>query len=275
MSQVNISQIGVADRPSPSVWKNCPKTLLNDLGLGNFFHSEFLAVAPNTTAEDLVYDGLVLVGDTPVVVAANVTPVDIFHGRMDIETDGDDNDAWALFVQTMASFNINSAQRVWLEARVNLGAAADQGMFFGFAEEDGLDVDIVVDGGATVGGESMVGFSVLSGDTGAVNAVYGLDAGTTVTVLADASRSAVITAGGGTVADFPVADTYMKFGMYFDGRTTLRYFVDGHNVASVELDSSIFPNNVDMGPIWCLKTGTGAAVSGNIDWFRAAFQERY
>lgn len=274
MSQVNISQIGTADRPSPSIWKNCPKTLLNDLGLGNYVHAEFLAVNESAAAEGTIQDGFKLDGDAA-VVTSGILPVDINHGRIDIETDGDDNDAWALFMQTFAAFEISSGKRVWLEARVHLGAAADQGMFLGWAEEDGLDVDIVVDGGATVGGESMVGFSVLSGDTGAVNAVYGLDAGTTVTVLADASRSAVITAGGGTVADFPVADVYAKMGMYFDGKKTLRYFFDGHNVASVTLDSSIFPNNVDMGPIMCLKTGTAAAQSGNLDWFRAAFQESY
>lgn len=275
MSVANFEQIGPADKPSPSIWKSCRKQLLNDLGLGVYHHAEFLAVEDVSGAEGLTFDGMKLDGDTP-VVTSGILPVGIANGRIDIETDGDDNDAFALFAQTMAEFGIDSGNRVWIEARLHFGeAAADQAMFFGYAEEDGLNVDIVVDNGLTVGGQSMAGFSLLTGDTGAINCVYGLDADTTVTVLADASRSAVITAGGGTVADFPVADEYHKLGMSFNGKDRLSYFFDGHNVANATIASATFANDVQMGPIFVLKNGDGNARSANLDWFRFAYQNRY
>lgn len=274
MSVANFEQIGVADRPSPSIWKSCRKTLLNDLGLGTFFHAEFLGVVASATAEAETFDGMQLDGD-PATVSSGILPVDINHGRLDLETDGDDNDAWALFNQVEPQFVPNSGQRVWFEARVHLGdVTMDGGMFLGFVEEDGLSRDVVADDAAALVGQSLVGFQVLTADPNAIAAVYQLDAGTTVVVAADITNNVAITDGGGTVASL-VNDVYHKFGVTFDGRETVRFFVDGHDVASVVIDTTIFPNGVRMGACFGLKTGAIAAESANTDWIRWAFQERY
>lgn len=275
MSVANFSQIGVADRPSPSIWKSCRKTLLNDLGLGTFFHAEFMGVPSKAlvTAED-TFDGMQMIAD-PATVSSGILPVDVNHGRLDLETDGDDNDAWVLHNQIEPQFTVNSGQRVWFEARIHFGdASADAGMFLGLVEEDGLTLELVTDGGLTHVGQSFVGFTTISSAPTLVDAVYKLDAGTVVTVSADVTNNAAITAGGGTVAAL-ADDVYVKLGFEFDGRETVSFYVDGHKVATVVIDTTIFPNGVRMAAAFSYKTGTAAAQSANIDWMRWAFQERH
>ena len=89
------------------------------------------------------------------------------------------------------------------------------------------------------------------------------------------TNSSEFTNAGGTAKDFPVADAYTKFGLRFDGRQTLSYFVDGFEVSKLVLVNGTHADNVEMAPIIGLKTGSGAAVSGNISFARYAFQERF
>lgn len=274
MSVAKVFQAGAADQLSPSIWRDCRMSLLNDLGLGYFIHEQFHAVEQSDGLVGPCKQGDFQVEGDAAFVVANTLPVDLEGGRIDIETDGDDEDGAILFAQAMAQIVPNSGQKVWLEAMVALGAAADQGFFVGFAEEDGLDVDIVADEGVAPGTESQIGFVVLSGDTTAVDAIYQLDGDTHVTVLADVSNSTPFTNAGGTAADFPVADVYHKFGMRFDGRDQLQYFFDGHRVATVTIDTTIFPNGVLMGPAMAIKNHSGAAVSMNAQFFAAAYQKR-
>lgn len=249
-------------------------SLLNDLGLGTFVFNDFTGVDSGyaATATAVGMGQFQLEGDAAFVVS-NVLPVDIEGGRMDVETDGDDEDAFILFAQAFAQIVPNSGRKVWFEARVHLGAATDQGMFLGFAEEDGLDVDIVADEGVAPGTESQFGFAVLSGDQGAIDAIYQLDGGTAVKPLADVTQSTPYTDAGGTAANFPVADVYHKFGLRFDGKESLEYYADGFLVATLTIDTTVFPNGVLMGPAWALKTHTAAAVSGNISFIAAAYQK--
>ncbi len=274
MSVVKVSEAGAARQPSPSIWKDCRNQLLVDLGLGYYFHEEFLGANGSDGLTSGAAGQMAISGDAAYVQAPTL-PVDLLGGYQDIETDGDDEDGAAVFAQVMGQIVPNSGSKLWFEARVSLGAATDQGFFVGFAEQDGLDHDIIADEGVAPGNESQFGFSVLSGDTGAVNAMYQLDAGTAVNVLADVTQSTVYTTAGGTAANFPVADAFHKFGMKFDGQNILYYFADGYQVAALTIPAAtVFPSSVLVGPILALKNHSGAAVSMSIDWVRAAYQER-
>lgn len=269
MSQVRFAQAGAANQPSPSIWKDCPGERLVRDGTGYYFHEEFLggATGPFATAITGVgsHFSLTTVGAATVLAhkAAEL------GGWMDIETDGSDNDVWAIHTEPMAKIVLNSGQKVWIETHMEIGDAdGDQGFFFGFAEEAALTGAMVADDAGALIGESYVGFRILTGED-AIDFVYKLDAGTEVVVSSDVTLNALL------AAPLALADaTPFKLGMRFDGRETIQVFVDGVKIAELSLVSSTFPDNVNMGAIMTLKTGAAAAESAAIDWVRAGYQAR-
>ena len=70
-----------------------------------------------------------------------------------------------------------------------------------------------------------------------------------------------------------VAGTRRKFGMRFDGRSTIEVFVDGIRIQTLDVDSTIFPVNVNFGFVFAIKTGTAHRRSVAIDWIRVAYEE--
>ena len=278
-STANFSQIGDADKPSPSIWADCPKTLLNDLGLGYFFHEDFIG-GPTTstaTAATAVTPHMTLSADTATVLTHKSAET---GGYLDIETDGDDNDAAALFTQQLGTITANSGKKFWLEARIEVGAVADQGIFLGIAEEDALDgtttnaLDVLSDDVASnsVVAESLAGFIVDAGDTDAVDIILKKDAGTAANPATDVTNSAQITAGGGTAAAL-AANTEVKLGMRFDGRETMYFYVNGHKVATDTVDAT-WDQSKTYGVVMGIKTGTAAAVSFACDWIRVGYQSK-
>ena len=275
MSVVNFSQIGEANRPSPSVWADCPNTLLEDLGLGYFGHAEFLSAPTGVLAAALdatmveFEGGFKLSADTDTVLAMKAAEV---GGYLDLETDADDNDAAAIYSQPLGKIVKNSGNKLWFEARLELGAIGDQGVFVGLVEEAGatLDVlanDVAADGVVT---ESLIGFLCDLGDTNAFDIVYRKGAGAVVTVLADVTNSVAIPPASRASL---VADTEVKLGIRFDGRDRIYFYVNGYKVASKEIDST-FDQTTDMCAIVGLKTGAAAAQSIAVDWIRYGYQTR-
>jgi hypothetical protein len=242
---------------------------LNTGGCGVFLFENFLGGVADTVAtgeQRPAYGPFSVDCDDDTVFAFKASEL---NGYLDGETDGDDNDAFALFTEPMCKIDLNTGQEVWFEARLEVGAVADQGVFVGMAEEAALSRDVIADdAGATIG-ESYFGFRLLATDTDAFDAVYKLDAGTEVEVLADVTNAtAIASADRASVA----ADTEIKLGMYFNGGDELSYYVNGIKVATATLATSTFPNGVNMAPIVSLKTGTAAAQSIAVDWIAAAYQ---
>jgi len=272
MSEVNFDDPGVADRPSPSIWKSNRKTLINDLGLGDFMHEDFLGMVADTVAageQRPAFGDLSLDCDDDTVITRTAGRA---HGVIDLETDGDDNDAWALFSQPFAKFTLHSGQKVWMEGRIELGdVAMDGGLFLGFAEEALLTRDIVADAAGAIGTGDYVGFKVVAANPDAVDAVYRLQANAEVVVATDVTNSTSLPAAERASL---VNDTPVKFGLFFDGGDRLSFFVKGRKITSIVLSNSLFPTNLLMGAIFGLKTGAIAAESAGSDWIRASYQER-
>lgn len=271
MSQVIYEEKGAQNEPSPSIWKDCPKGLLRDRGQGYFVREDFLGATVDTLAASEQrpnYGDLSIDCDDDTVVSFISAKQ---GGFLDLETDGDDNDAWALFTQPFAQIVLFSQNKTWFEVGVEVGALADQGAFVGFAEEAALTRDVVADAAGDVATESMHGFQLLATDTDAWDAIYRLDAGTTVEILSDVTNAVAI-----PVADRAsvVADTQVKLGQRFDGADKLHTYVNGIRVAVTTLDATTFPDNVLFGGIVALKTGTAAAQSGAFDWAQFAHQTR-
>lgn len=261
-------------RPSPSIWRDCPHTLLNDLGSGLYGFVDFLGPPTGTLAVALdanmiSFEGKLAVdADTDTVLSAKASEV---GGWLDVETDADDNDAVALFSEPLGKVIKNSGRKVWLETNVELGDVdADQGFFFGLVEEAGASRDVLADDVAAGGviTESLIGFLVDNGDDDAVDIVYRKDAGTLVTVDSDVTNSTALDSDDrASLLD----DTPVRLGLRFNGKDKIEFFVNGVVVASQEVDSTI-----DQSKNYCvimgLKTGTTAAESFATDWIKYAYQ---
>ena len=262
---------GDNDQPSPAVWQDCRNTLLPDLGLGYYRHVENLAPVADVIAaaeQRPVIEGAFAVdADDNTVFSAKAGEV---GGYQDIETDGDDNDAYALFTEPLGKIIKGSGQRAWAEVRLELGAIADQGVFFGLVEEAGASRDVVADDAGALIGESLIGFQILADDTDGVDAVYRKDADAVVEVAATVNNSVAL-----PVADRAdlAADTEFKLGLRYDGRDTLYWYFNGVQVATQTVDTTV-DQSKDYAVVLAHKTGTAAAQSVAVDFIRYAFQKR-
>lgn len=280
---IGFSQIGDADKPSPSIWGDCPNTLLNDQSKGYFRHVDFLGAPTGTLAAALdstmlaFGDALKIDCDTDTVLTQGGSDR---GGVLVIETDADDNDAAALFSQPFGKITRNSGQKLWFEAYAAAGDVdADMGIFIGLAEEDAVDGttttarDVLSDNVAANGvvAESLIGFIQDNGDDNAFDVIYKKDAGTAVNPYTDVTNSAAITAAGGTAASLTDA-TLFKLGIRFDGRQTLYFYVNGYLIGTQDVDSTI-DQSKDYCVVCGIKTGTTAAEQLSLGWVRYAFQE--
>ena len=267
-SEAFFSQAGENAQPSPSIWGDCPGVRLRDEGTGFFFHEDFFSIGTATDKAPLGPFSVETTGTTVFTRKAGE-----IGGYLDIETGASDTNSCTLGTATMAEIVLNSGNKVWFEARLELGALADQGVYIGLMEETGFDAadeDVLVDDCASLVAESLLGFQILAGDTDAVDFVFKLDGGTAVVPLADINLS---TNGGNTAANL-VADTEFKIGLKFDGKEQIQVFYNGNKVLSYTIVASTFPDNVKMGVVVSFKTGTAAAQSIAVDWVRAAYQVR-
>lgn len=264
----NFAQAGDADQPSPAIWADCPNTLLQDKSLGVFGHAEFLGggeIPAGTTVTAamvaaLGYGSLGLALDTDLDDVVITHKAAELGGYLDLQTGASDNDAVALISEPFGRIVKNSGKKLWFEARVELGALADQGFFVGLVEEANQTVDVVAaNAGALISTDSFIGAQVLNDDTDGLDVVYQKDGGTPVTVKSAAA----------TVA----ANTEVKFGLRFDGRDKIHFYVDGVKVATQTVDSTVDQAH-DLGVFIGLKTGTAAAQSFAVDWVRYGYQIR-
>lgn len=268
---IGYDNAGDNNQPSPVVWQDSKNTLLPDLGLGYYKHAEFLAPLADTLAlneqRPVLESAFAIDCDDNTVFSAKAGEV---GGYQDIETDGDDNDAVALFTEPLGKIQKGSGKKVWAEARIELGAITDQGLFFGLVEEAGASRDVVANNAGALIGESLVGFQILTDDQDGVDAVYRKDAGTVVEVASAVNNSTAI-----PIADRAnlTANTEFKLGLRYDGRDTLYWYFNGVKVGSQTVDATV-DQVKDYCVILGLKTGAAAAVSIAADWVRYAYQER-
>lgn len=269
MNQVNFDKAGGSNQPSPSIWKDCLGEEMNEVGTGYYKHFDFNgSPLVNTTITSAllarlnVADGLSNDGDDDTVLTQKSGEI---GGYLDIETDGDDNDAFAMFTEPLGAMVLNSGNKFWFEARFEVGALADQGVFIGLAEKAALSRDIVADNCGALIGESLIGFQILADDTDGADAVFKLDNGTVVEMKSDVTQASAL-----STTFHLVADTEVKLGMKFDGKDQIQIFVNGTKVSTYTITPSTFPKGVNFGGIIAVKTGTAAAQSISVDWFRVA-----
>jgi len=268
-SVTNFSQAGDSNKPSPSVWADCPLQELIDLGTGYYYHNDFLGgpVTATVTAASGTIPGMSIRADAATVssyVAGRV------GGFLDIETDGDDNDAFTAHSEPLGTVTRNSGKKFWAEVAIELGdVTMDGGLFFGLVEEAGATLELIADNAAALVGESYIGFRVLADNPDAVDIAYKLDAGTEVEVLADATNATAIESASRANL---VNDTSVKLAVRFDGRETLHFYVNGVKVATQDVDITI-DQSKNYAVAVSIKTGAIAAESFAMDFIRFAVKD--
>lgn len=275
-SEVEFSTLGDATAPSPSVWADCPKTLLVDKGLGYYAHEEFLGNVTDTSfADGEVLGSGVLTQDAD--TGAVAPKAGVVGGFATLTTGATDNDSISLFSPPIGTVTRNSGKKFWAEARIELTTLADASLFFGLTTEAGATRDIVADNPsnsaqAGLDTKSLIGFvSVQAASAIAtIDAVYRKGTGSIVQVSTNVSQaSSLPLAERFTLA----AVTPFKLGLRFDGRDKLKFYVNGRLVAVQTVDGTIDQTS-NLAVVLAYKSGTAAAKSFSVDWTRYATQLR-
>lgn len=272
-SGTNFAQAGLVTRPSPSIWADCPNRELIDLSHGFFLHDDFLG-GINTGAAGA---GTLIVPGINVDADAGATSVYIngrVGGFLDIITDNDDNDAWSSYSEPLGPITRRSGKKFWFEIAVELGdVTMDGGIYVGLTDEltgsPTLARDVIADGAASLATQSLIGFQVLTDNPDAVDIVYRKGSGTVVEVASDVTNSTALALANRASL---VNDTAVKLGLRFDGRDTLRFYVNGVQVASQDVDNTIDQTS-NYSIIFSIKTGTTTSHSFAFDFLRFAFQD--
>lgn len=277
---IDFNKRGDDDQPSPSVWASCPRTLLNDLGLGSYVHNAFLgdtATLPGMLDDSTGTGTFAYAGDER-------------HLRMGTGTS--DNDSNLIFTRPLGRIVRNAGEnhRLWYEARVAPVALDDRAMFFGFAEPD-----MVADGGSLLADDpsnsdqaglengSLIGFvsRQVGSEARKLDLVIRKDDGSVQTILEDVTNASALNAqrhpGGEVQADLRgdlAAGEFIKLGLaYLGNLNQVRAYVKGVEVARIDVDPSI-DQATAYAPVVALHSGSASAKSLDVDFFRAASQVR-
>lgn len=178
--------------------------------------------------------------------------------RMGITASADNEEGWIRDRLPHVSIDTSGTEMVF-ETRFRVSSITDDdnGIAIGLvnAISAGDNVFQNVDTAEiTTAGVAFVGFSTLLSASDTLRAVY-KESGTAPTVLT-------------AVAKTLVADTWYNVGIYFDGKTTVEYYVDGERVGSVSEAATNFPNGVAIG--WGMASKVGSAAGANdldCDWW--------
>lgn len=270
MSTVGYDNVGVAEFPMPALWRDCPKSRLNDEFKGYYFFERFSAFTPLTTTvlSGTVSDHIRYRGDLDTELAI----IDDFrYGGVRMETDATAADAGSLVTSPLGSIVRNSGKKMWFEARVAPGDVDDDmGTFVGLVELDGANHDVIADDPATdasVADQSLIGFFQNNANPDAYNIIYRKAGSAPVTVATDVTNSGKIpveersslTDGG-----------FHRLGIRFDGRETVEFYVNGYRVATLDV-TSLVDQSQDYCGIVAVKTGDGAAELLDTAYMAAAF----
>jgi hypothetical protein len=272
--QVDFSTAGVNAQASPSIWDDCPGNTLIDGGLGYYFHDDFLKGSQNFATG-------VGVGDTGIILVGTAGTTDAFStttagGVAAIVVSNTDNNSAALLSAPMGALVLNSGQKFWYEARFNVGTLGDGnfGIFAGFVAGASATKDTVANNPDSVAAglisDSLIGFALMSDNVGKFYAVVEKDTAAPSTVFADVTNSAAL----GTATFTLTSGTFLKLGLKFDGKKTLKFYVNGVKIGSYVISAANDVSLDVLSPILCIKTGTTTARTLNVDWIRAGYQAR-
>jgi len=215
---------------------------------------DFLAIPlDDTTANPTEW---AYVSDT--AAGAVTFPAGLVGGVVNLATGGvDNNETYIQYgLPTCEPFKITNAsdKAVWFEARIKSLQHADEGVFIGLAEA-----------GAITGGNFLVDNTGVPADKDYIGFRYKCDASAEWDVAWKKAGQAEQEIAAAAVN----ADDWHTFGFYFDGESTVTFYIDRVASATVATTSAAtFPSGEELSPVIAVKTGAGAARNIQVDYIR-------
>jgi hypothetical protein len=191
-------------------------------------------------------------------------PVSVTGGVMQLATGAVDNNETYLQLggatsATNAPWVIGGAAGIangyplYFGARVKCTTHVDGAWFVGMAGEGASAGNFLVDDSGAVADDDFVGFNILTATPAAWNITW-RNAGQAVQAVTAVAVN---------------ADNWHIFEFWYDGVTTVKFFIDGTLNATVATTTAgTFPGGEELSPILGCKSGDGAAKVLQIDWLR-------
>jgi hypothetical protein len=141
---------------------------------------------------------------------------------------------------------------LYFGARVKALEHADEAYFVGLAEEGSAAVGFIAADATAMVNKDFIGFNTLSGTPDAWNITWKVTGGLVAT-------TAVVV----NAADWHI------FEFWYDGQTTVSFWIDGVQSATIATTTAAtFPYAEEMAPILGVKTGEGTHKHLQVDWLR-------
>lgn len=264
---VGFSGYDTSRSASDSIWSSCPvEQLAFGKRAGAFIRDDFTTFAADASLYKQYADAaaIALEHDTGALYM-NCTNTDNNESYV----------AGGINITAACKMTGGGLSRVWFETRLKLSAITDQGVFVGLALPTFAAANMLVDdtGVPRTTNGSFVGFRAVTADPDGMDAVYAT-AGTALTVHqeAEGSDAKYVPGTTSTYLQNLVADTYVKYGIYFDGLKCY-WFVNGVKVneTGVAATATNFPDGVNMHVVWGVKTGESVAKAMTVDWYQIGY----
>ncbi len=250
--------------PSSAIWDRFnPVEFVQDPSMGYYYHESWnMFPAPLTNTTSSVGNWRAFLSNGGTILTAAIA------NNASIVATADGDEEAVVLSQLNAGIQIthNTKREVAFEVRVKASTIADtkNGFFLGLWEPlEPTATSHIADAG-TLADKNFIGFHRLEGDGDKVDIVYKAD-GQTQQSFTDAQTL--------------VADTFVKLGFYFDGRATLRFYLNGVEYETARLDkddltAATFPDDVNLAPVLVLaKNATGSTPGSNTcHWMRFAYR---
>lgn len=261
-------------KPSNTIWKNCPRAEIQQGVIdGIYFHDDFRHAGAAESSTAFAWgQGYLGFGTAGVTMKSKTAVAGSLYGILEMDVDADDEEAYLSFDSTYtgAFGEISDAagheRKLWFEARVRFdnvaSGAAALGKAIGLAVPGANVTGFFAADAAALASGAFVGFRALAADGDGLDAVYKLS--TTETVVKEAAS--------GLSGQTLVADTFVKAGIYFDGKETF-WFINGQLVnpnAGVAPAATSFPDASALVPILGIRQHGTGDMEADIDWWRFA-----
>lgn len=211
------------------------------------------ATSKSQSATDATLSGWRGAGDTPWTIteaAGTLGGIVTFTAKT-----GSNNEVYhqlgELGTETYVEFTQASGKKVWVEFRLNPNSVATAGnLVFGLAEEGSAAGDFINDSGADIADKDFIGFALWELEPDSIEYIYQ-------------------TAGSAFVVDDStlITATIASYGMYFDGDSTLSWWINGTQQASVVITATGFPDTEELSPIIGIKQGAADRTVA-CDWIK-------
>ncbi len=228
------------------MWADCPHLAMVDPSVAYTYMEDFIGqtALPTSTGSaggwkatgDATYDVTAAAGTTGGIVL--LAP----------ET-GSNNELYfqlgTLGTETYIEYVKNSGKKSWVEFRLAYPSITNAAnTFVGLAEEGAAAANFIHDDGDDYADKDLVGFVIWEGDPNAIDINHQKAGG----AFADVGLSGV-----------PVAGTYLRLGIHFDGVETVSFYHNDALVQTADLDTATFPTGEELSPILAMKNGAGDA----------------